>query len=81
MLFWQFCCKDYPYNICKNAGITLKLYDNNEPQMGKDQADQKSTVAKRYINLYFHSGHKVLSAEDVKKGIMYLGGPNNNKVL
>ena len=25
------------YNICKNAGVTLKRYDNNEPEMGKDQ--------------------------------------------
>ena len=37
------------YSIYKNAGITLKLYDNNEPQMGKDQADRESAAANCYI--------------------------------
>ena len=68
------------YNICKNAGITLKRYDNNEPQMGKDQADQESAVAKCYTNSYIHAGHNLLLGEDVKKGIMYLGGPEDTKV-
>ena len=49
--------------------------------MGKDQADQESAVAKCYINSYVHAGHNLLSAEDVKKDIMYLGGPENTKVL
>ena len=48
--------------------------------MEKDQADWESAVAKRCINSYVHAGHNLLSAEDVKKGIMYLSGPENSKV-
>ena len=66
------------YNICKNAGITLKRYDN-EPHRGKDQADRESAVAKCCINSYVPAGHN-LSSADVKKGIMYLDGPENSKV-
>ena len=65
------------YNMCKNAGITLKWYD--EPHRGEDQADRESAVAKCYINSYVPAGHN-LSSADVKKGIMYLDGPENSKV-
>ena len=67
------------YNIFKNAGITLKPYDNNESQMRKDQADREGAVAKCYIKFYAHAVIDFLSAEVVKKGIMYLGGLENFK--
>ena len=37
-------------------------------------------VAKQYIKSYVHAGHNLLSVEDVRKSIMYLGGPENSKV-
>ena len=48
--------------------------------MGKDQADCESAIAKRYINSFVHSGNNCLNAEEIKKGIMYLGGPKDCKV-
>jgi hypothetical protein len=68
------------YHICQLQNIDLLRYDYNEPQRGKDQADRDSAVAKRFLSAYIHSGNNCLSAEDIKKGILHLGGPKNASV-
>ena len=67
-------------SICRQNGFTLLRYDYNEPQKGKDQADRESAVAKRYMNGYLNSGYDIITAEDIKKSILYLGGPADTKV-
>ena len=32
------------------------------------------------MNGYLNSGHGIITAEDIKKGILYLGGPADTKV-
>ena len=32
------------------------------------------------MNRYLNSGHDIITAEDIKKGILYLGGPADTKV-
>ena len=61
-------------------GIRLLRYDYNEPQKGKDQCDRKSDVAKRYINAYVNAGNKCMSAQDIKKGVLFFGGSKDSKV-
>ena len=68
------------YSICRQNGFTLLRHDYNKPQKGKDQADRESAVAKKYMNGYLNSGHSIITAEDIKKGILYLGGPADTKV-
>ncbi|KAG8180402.1 hypothetical protein JTE90_025452 [Oedothorax gibbosus] len=60
----------------KSNGLTLVLHNYNEPY----QADRESAVAKRYIKAYVNSGHDLVTAEDVKKGILYQGGVKSSKV-
>ena len=64
------------YKICKTNGFKLLRHDYNEPQKGKDQADRESAIAKKYIHNYTNSNHDVISADDIKKGILY---KNKNK--
>ena len=68
------------YSICRQNGFTLLRHDYNEPHKGKDQADRESAVAKKYMNGYLNSGHDIITAEDIKKGILYLGGLADTKV-
>ena len=44
----------------------------------KDQCDRDSAVAKKIINAFVHAGNDCLSAEHIKKGILFKGGPKNN---
>ena len=67
------------YSMCRQNGFTLLWHDYNESQKGKDQADRESAVAKKYMNGYLNSGHDI-TPEDIKKGILYLGGPADTKV-
>ena len=68
------------YSICRQNDFTLLRHDYNEPQKGKDQAGRESAVAKKYMIGYLNSGHDIITAEDIKKGILYLGGPADTKV-
>ena len=68
------------HKICKENEIQLLRYDYNEPQRGKDQADRESSIAKRYLNAFTHSGHNCTTASELKQGILYLGGPESSKV-
>ena len=56
------------------------MITDSEPQKGKDQADRESAVAKKYMSGYLNSGHDIITAGDIKKGILYLGGPADTKV-
>ena len=66
--------------ICKKKDVQLERYDYNEPQKGKDQCDRESAVAKRYINAYVNAGNNCMSAAEIKKGVLFLGGSNDSKV-
>ena len=68
------------FSICRQNGFTLLWHDYNEPQKSKDQADRERAVAKKYMNGYLNSWHDIVTAEDIKKGILYLGGPADTKV-
>ena len=68
------------YSICRQNGFTLLRHDYSEPQKGKDQADRESAGAKKYINGYLNSGYDIITARDIKKGILYLGRPADTKV-
>lgn len=68
------------HNVCLQFGIKVDRYDYNEAQRGKDEADRVAAVMKRYINSYVDSGGNVRTAEEIKDGILYKGGPKNVKV-
>lgn len=67
-------------NLCHANGIRLCRIDFSEPQKGKDQADRESAVFKSYMRSYIASGNNVVSAVDLKKSILFRGGPKRVKV-
>ena len=63
------------HHVCRVNDVFLKRYDYNEPQRGKDQADRESAVARRLMKSYVNSGNDLHNANDIKKGLLYMGGP------
>lgn len=66
--------------ICMSHGIKLCRYDYSEPQKGKDQADRESAVFKAFVKAFIGNGGNVRCALDLKKAILYNGGPRSTKV-
>ena len=55
-------------------------HDYNEPQEGKDQADRESAISKRYMTKYVNAGKDIISADDLKRAILFQRSPENAKV-
>jgi hypothetical protein len=66
--------------IFDNLGLSLERVDYNEPGRGKDDCDRQAAVAKKFINSYLNEGHDVVTADDIKNGILWRGGPRNTSV-
>ena len=73
-------CAELEFEICKKHNITFYRHDCNEPQKGKDQADRESSIAKRYMTKYVNGGKDIISADDLKKAVLFRGSPENAKV-
>ena len=68
------------FNIFKKYGLTLQIYDFNEPAQGKDQCDRESATAKSYIHNYVDNGHDLLNADDVFSVLYYGSGIQDPEV-
>ena len=68
------------YKLCSSKGISLKHYDYNEPQHGKDQCDGESAGAKSLICSFVDAGNDVSSSEDVAKALKYGSRLRNSAV-
>jgi hypothetical protein len=66
--------------ICSENGLILRRYDYSEPQKGKDQADPEGAVSKAFANAFIQNGGSVRCAGDLKKAILFNGGPRSTKV-
>ena len=73
-------CAELEFEICKKHNITLYRHDYNEPQKGKNQADRKSAIAERYMTKYVNAGKDIISADDLKRAVLFRGSPENAKV-
>lgn len=66
--------------MCNANRIKLDRCDYNEAQRGKDEADRVAAVMKRFISSFVDGDGNILNAEDIKRGILYKGGPKNVQV-
>ena len=57
--------------MCSSKGISLKHYNYNEPQRGKDLCDGESAGAKSLICSFVDAGNDVNSYEDFGKVLKY----------
>ena len=73
-------CAESEFEICKKYNITLYRRDYNEPLTGKDQVERESVIAKRYMTKYVSAGKDIISADDLKRAILFRGSPENAKV-
>lgn len=57
--------------LAKNSNIDVLSHNYNIPQLGKDQADRDAAIAKRSIRMWVNAGNDLLTASDMKKGILF----------
>lgn len=58
--------------LANDLGVELLMRDYSEVQCGKSVCDRISGTAKLRLRSYINSGNNVLSALDIKKGILYV---------
>lgn len=71
---------DCLYQLCRESDTQLIRIDFSEPQHGKDSCDREAATFKRYMRGYISAGNNVTSAIELKKAIMFNGGPKRTKV-
>lgn len=67
--------------IANEYGIQIEDYDFSEAQDGKEQPDREGAVLKEIARSYIMADktHKITNAHELKRGIMYRGGPKRSK--
>lgn len=70
------------FKIAQNYDIKIERYDFSEAQDGKDQPDREGAALKEFAHSYIAADrtHKITNAMELKKGIMFRGGPKRCKV-